>query len=73
MKQTYKDFKEEVKAEQKDKSYGEIKEDLHKRSEFLLELDNLPKQNHIWTMRGANATCENAGHEMHRVWFRSKT
>lgn len=70
MKQNYKDFKEEVKAEQKDKSYDEIKEDMKERSEFLLEMDNLPKQNHIWIDRGAKFTCENAGHESHSAWKR---
>lgn len=72
MKQSYKDFKEEVTAEQKDKSYDEIKEDMQGRSEFMLELDNLPSQNHIWINRGAKMTCENAGHPWHEVWLKRK-
>ena len=70
MKQSYKDFKEEVTAEQKDLSYDEVKEQMQQRSDFMLELDNLPSQGHIWIDRGAKMTCENAGHMALEAWKR---
>ena len=72
MKQTYKDYQDEVASEQKDMKYEEIKEKMKQRSEFLLELDNLPAQNHIWIDRGAKFTCENAGHVAHEAWKKQR-
>jgi len=68
MKQNSKKRKEEVKTEQKGLSYREVKALMQQRNEFTTELDHLPKQLHKWTDRGANMTCENAGHEYHQAW-----
>lgn len=51
-------------------SYEEIKETLEKQNEFLVELDNLKPQKHIWVDRGAVMSCENAGHPNHRAFKR---
>ena len=68
MTKNYNEFKEQVTEEQKNLSYDEVKEKLKARSEFLVELDNLPAIKHIWIDRGAKMTCENAGHTWHEVW-----
>lgn len=60
--------KDEVREEQKDMSYEEVKAKMQASSEFLLELDNLPSQKHSWTDRGLKWTCENAGHTYHEAW-----
>ena len=60
--------KENVQAEQKGMSYEEVAELMSKRNDFILEMDNLPPQNHIWTDRGLKYTCENAGHTYHEAW-----
>ena len=72
MKQTYKEYQEEIKAEQSGMSYDEIKHAMSKRNESVVELDNLPKQDHLWTDRGLKYTCENAGHPYHEAWKRRK-
>ena len=66
----YKKRQAEIKDEQSNLSYEEIQAQMRKESEFVLELDKLPAQDHLWTNRGAKATCENAGHAMHEFWFR---
>lgn len=72
MKQTYKEYQEEIKSEQSGMSYDEIKHAMSKRNESVVELDNLPKQDHLWTDRGLKYTCENAGHPYHEAWKRRK-
>ena len=66
----YKKRQAEIKDEQSNLSYEEIQAQMRKESEFVLELDKLPTQDHLWTNRGAKATCENAGHPTHEFWFR---
>ena len=72
MKQTYKEYQEEIKSEQSGMSYDEIKHAMSKSNESVVELDNLPKQDHLWTDRGLKYTCENAGHQYHEAWKRRK-
>jgi predicted patatin/cPLA2 family phospholipase len=72
MSKTYKELREELKEQQSHKSYEEIKKELEKSSEFMLELDNLKPQKHLWTDRGEKMTCENAGHQYHEAWKRRK-
>lgn len=67
---TYKERQAAIKEEQSEMSYEEIKQAMAAKSEFMLELDNLPKQNHVWTDRGLKFTCENAGHAAHEAWKR---
>lgn len=68
--QSYKEYKQEVKEAQSDKSYDEIKEQMKKQSEFMVELDNLKPIKHNWVDRGAKLSCENAGHAYHQAWKR---
>lgn len=42
------------------------------KSQFLLDLDNLKPQEHIWVDRGLVLSCEGAAHPSHRV-FKRKT
>lgn len=72
MSKTYKELKEELTKEQSDKSYDEIKRQLEKSSDFMVELDNLPKQDHLWTDRGLKYTCEGANHPFHEAYKRKK-
>lgn len=72
MIQSYKEYKEALKEEQSKKSYEEIKEAMQKQSDFMLELDNIQPQKHIWIDRGEKMTCENAGHQYHEAWKRRK-
>jgi hypothetical protein len=55
----------EVKAEQSGLSRDEIREDMERRAEYVLDLDNLPKQTHNWVQRGAKVSCEGANHPHH--------
>lgn len=64
------DWKEEVKAEQKDMSSEEVKELMQKTSDFMLELDNLKPQEHRWVDRGLVMSCEGATHPNHRAFKR---
>ena len=68
MSKGYTEYKESLKEEQSNMSYEDIKAQLSAKSEHLVELDNLPSQNHSWTDRGLKYTCENAGHPYHEAW-----
>lgn len=68
----YLEERAKLQNEQEKMSYEEIKKAMENSSEFMVELDNLPKQKHIWTDRGLKFTCENAGHPMHEAWKRRK-
>lgn len=70
MSETYQQYQDAVKTEQADMNYEEIKDLMSKQSDFMLELDNVIPQKHIWINRGAKLTCENAGHPMHEAWLR---
>jgi len=72
MGKAYKEHQAEVWEEQSYMSYDEIKE-LMSKYEYMAELDNLPKQKHKWTDRGAKYTCENAGHPWHEAWKMKQT
>lgn len=69
-KKTYQEERAEVKEEQRNKKYDEIKEAMRSRNQFILEMDNLPSQVHRWIDRGAKMTCENAGHPYHEAFKR---
>lgn len=45
-------------------------EEVHVEPEFTVDLDNLPKQGHIWINRGEKMSCENAGHPYHQAFKR---
>lgn len=69
-KETREERRARVRERQKDLSYDEIKRMMESKSESIVELDNLPKQTHIWIDRGAKMTCEKAGHPYHEAWKR---
>lgn len=69
-KQTYDQYRSEVKAEQAGKDYDQIKAEMDKSNDFITELDNLKPQNHIWVDRGAVLSCEDAGHPNHHAFKR---
>lgn len=64
------EYRKQLEAEQAGMSYEEIKELMAKQSEFLLELDNLKPQKHLWVDRGEVMSCEHAGHPNHRAFKR---
>lgn len=70
MTKAYEAQREAVKAEQSGKSYDDIREQMEKVSEFMLELDNLKPQEHNWVDRGEVLSCEGANHPYHRVFKR---
>lgn len=70
MTQTYKEYQEAIKAEQAEMTPEEIHEKLKKESEFMVDLNNLPRQNHNWVDRGVVISCENGGHANHQVYKR---
>lgn len=67
---SYQEERAEVTEEQKNMKYEQIKQALKQRNDFILEMDNLPKQIHRWIDRGAKMTCENAGHPYHEAFKR---
>ena len=69
-RQTYKQYQESVKEEQKNLSKEEIKEEMQKRSDFMLELDALQPQEHRWVDRGQVMSCEGGTHPNHRSFKR---
>lgn len=70
MPQTYKELKDEVKAEQSAMTPDEIRAKLQKESEYMVDLNNIPQQNHNWVDRGIVISCENGGHANHQVYKR---
>lgn len=50
----------------------DLKDDLRKRSEYFLDLDNLKPQQHNWIDRGVVVSCEGAAHPNHRVYKRTR-
>lgn len=68
--QTYKKRQQEVKSEQSEMTSEQVKEMMNRQSEFLLELDNLRPQEHIWVDRGVVMSCEGAAHPNHRTFKR---
>lgn len=69
-KQSYKEYREELTEKQGDKTRDEIREQLEKRNEFLLDLDNLKPQEHHWIDRGTVMSCEGGSHPPHRAFKR---
>lgn len=77
---SYTEHKEALEQEQKGMSKEDLiaklkaeKDDYNPtkpKYEQVLDIDNLPGQEHRWIMRGAKATCENGAHAYHEFWFR---
>ncbi len=68
--QTYKEYREELKAEQEGKSYDEVLDAMRQTAKSVIELDHLPMQTHRWIDRGAKLTCEGGDHPYHEAWKR---
>lgn len=66
----YKEDRAELKAEQSEMDYDDIKDQMAKKSDYILELDHIQLQTHHWIDRGAKMTCENAGHPYHEAFKR---
>lgn len=58
--ESFKQFKERLQAEQA----GLTKDDVLRETGGV-DLDNLPKQVHIWVKRGLKVSCEGAMHPHH--------
>jgi hypothetical protein len=71
--QSYEEYREAIKEKQSNLTYEQIKQQMQARSDAIVELDNLPKQNHIWIDRGLKMTCEYAGHPWHETFKIRKT
>ncbi len=63
---TEKAKKQEVEPETKEEAIERLK----KRSEYLLDMDNMKPQEHRWVDRGAKMSCEGAGHPHHEAFKR---
>jgi len=59
--ESFNGLKERLKAEQA----GMTKEDIIRETGGI-DLDNLPKSEHIWVQRGIVMSCEGANHPTHR-------
>jgi len=57
--------KEEVRAAQQGKSREEIMAEMERKSESVVDLDNLASVEHNWVKRGIKVSCEHAGHPHH--------
>ena len=70
MKKAYIDTVIEGIAETQGITKEEAAAQYVKDSDYVLDFDSLPKQQHAWTMRGLKATCEGANHPYHEFWFK---
>ena len=59
-------LQEKYKKEQSNELRQQIVEELQKRSQHTIDLDNLPPVKHIWVDRGEVMSCEGADHPNHR-------
>lgn len=50
----------------------EIHQELKEKYEYVFDLDNIKPQEHNWIARGIKATCENAAHPSHAIWFKKE-
>lgn len=66
--ETSQEVKEQVRQEQRGRSYEDVRREMQSRNQFILEMDKLPSQTHKWTDRGMKMTCENAGHQYHEAF-----
>lgn len=70
--QSYQEYREQLKEKQSQQTYEQIRQQMEARNEAIVELDNLPKQEHLWIDRGLKMTCEAGNHPYHEVWKRRK-
>jgi len=72
MKQTYKQHQAQLKAEQSELSYDQIKSLMQDQNEALFELDRIEPKTHNWIDRGIVKSCEGAGHPAHKYYVRAR-
>jgi len=63
--QSYAERQAEVKSEQEGLSKDEVLDQMQSKSEYAIDLDNLPKTDHNWIERGIKVSCEGARHPHH--------
>lgn len=66
----YKEFRDEVKAEQQGMTKEEVEDLMRKQSEYVADLDNIKPQKHRWVDRGQVMSCEGGDHPPHRAFKR---
>lgn len=65
VEQTYEQYKSDIKDQQLNMPKEQIIEEMDRKNEFIIDLDNLPKQQHNWIKRGIKISCEGANHPHH--------
>lgn len=63
--QTYQEFQSKLKLQQSDLDKDDIMKIMEHKSEYVQDLDNLPRQKHNWVRRGVKVSCEGANHPHH--------
>lgn len=79
MKQSYKEYRQEIKAEQEGLSQEEIINHLRAQKDtngqplysHIFDTNNLQPQQHNWVDRGTVMSCEGAGHPHHQSFKRA--
>ena len=60
----------EEQADAIEKSREEMVKELQDSHDFVFDLDNLPKVNHLWKQYGIRFVCQGAGHPRHEFFNR---
>lgn len=63
--ESYAEQKARLKEETTAKTRDDIKAELESRSEYVADLNNMPRVEHIWVERGIKISCEGAMHPHH--------
>jgi hypothetical protein len=77
-KQWYRDYQNELEAEQDGKAPEQVEQMLKQKTDengqqvytHVFNPTNLPAQGHRWVDRGAKMSCEHAGHPHHAAFKR---
>lgn len=77
--QSYKQYRETIKAQQEGLTPEEVVERLKSKKDdtgeplysHILDINNLPQQDHNWVDRGVVISCEGAGHPHHQSYKRN--
>lgn len=63
--ESYAEQKARLKEETASKTREDIKAELESRSEYVADLNNMPRVEHNWVRRGIKISCEYALHPHH--------
>jgi hypothetical protein len=55
----------QVEAEQEGMTREEIAAAMARKADYVLDLENVPRNTHRWVRRGIKVSCEGAGHPHH--------